>query len=262
MMPVRFAKPPVIEVVCGVQFATPPGLAAAHIGAFWDTVRSEFPQIVEVMPLSATVEQSDPFALQSIEFGGLPPMRRSWLVTNDGQRLLQVQENRFLFNWKRPEPGGEYPGFDKIRPQFEDFLAKFRNTLRPLGFELTFQQFELSYINYLGLMGELDRVPLEDILVDHCRSKAAERFLPNAESFSWRTSYVMPDRMGRLHINASTALTPERKPILYLDLTARGVPPRPEQDRQAWFEMAHEWITQAFVDSTSKTLQNEIWGRT
>jgi uncharacterized protein (TIGR04255 family) len=46
-----FGKPPVIEVVCGVQFEPVEGLLAPHLGSFWDQIRSEFPRCREVPPL-------------------------------------------------------------------------------------------------------------------------------------------------------------------------------------------------------------------
>lgn len=43
--PVKFDRPPVVEVVCGILFSTERLFRTAHVGLFWDKVRSEFPRI-------------------------------------------------------------------------------------------------------------------------------------------------------------------------------------------------------------------------
>ena len=56
---VDFEQPPVIEVVCGVSFTTPPGFTVAHIGRFWEELGSDFGEVGEVAPLVAVAERFD-----------------------------------------------------------------------------------------------------------------------------------------------------------------------------------------------------------
>jgi uncharacterized protein (TIGR04255 family) len=50
--PVKFDRPPVAEVACGILFGTTVPLRAAHIGLYWQRIRDEFPRIEEAPPLS------------------------------------------------------------------------------------------------------------------------------------------------------------------------------------------------------------------
>ncbi|RYG30715.1 MAG: TIGR04255 family protein, partial [Burkholderiales bacterium] len=62
-------------------------------------------------------------------FGGNDPIPASrwWFVSADDYNLIQVQENFFARNWRRmtlaPDPGGEYPGFDVVRADFDRHLS-------------------------------------------------------------------------------------------------------------------------------------------
>jgi hypothetical protein len=114
----------------------------------------------------------------------------------------------------------------------------------------------ISHKNGLELVGE------NGVLVDHIRKEAQGRFLPKPSAINWRTAFDMPDGKGRLYCNAQTAKTPEDEKIIRLDLSARGFSHDvSDAARTKWFDLAHEWITNGFVDITSPRLQKEAWGK-
>lgn len=263
MQKIAFAKPPVIEVVFGAQFNTLPSFVSAHVGMFWQKVKAEFPRSDDAPPLPPIIETFGTEDVQHFEFMALPPMRRSWLITEDGSRLLQVQADRFHFNWKRQTHDVPYPGFEALAPEFERHLAAFVQTLSEFGIAPpTFRQFELSYINHIGLMGEFEHVPASQALIDHHHGGSPERFLPSPEGFAWKNSYPLPNQAGRLHISAGSALTvKQRQKVINLDITARGMAgDTGDAARKSWFHLAHEWIIRGFADSTSPELQRKVWG--
>ena len=57
------------------------------------------------------------------EVTNMPPLRRSWLVNQEGTNLLQVQEDRFLFNWKRTEAQPDYPSYENVISAFRTHWA-------------------------------------------------------------------------------------------------------------------------------------------
>lgn len=89
--------PPIVEVVCGFVF-DPLELDALDFGIYWNARRDTFPN----KELHPALHEFTGFRL------GAPPMR-AWLVSEDGQRLLQVQSDRFYVNWRRGD--GQYPRF-------------------------------------------------------------------------------------------------------------------------------------------------------
>jgi hypothetical protein len=86
-----------------VQFDPPYGLTQAHLGAFWQSRRTDFPRVRTIQPIAATNE----------EFGGpgqwLPaswqfaltnePECRLQMTSADDQWMWQLQRNRLVVNW-------------------------------------------------------------------------------------------------------------------------------------------------------------------
>jgi uncharacterized protein (TIGR04255 family) len=262
--PVQFDRPPVAEVACGVMFA-PLGFKTVHVGLLWQRFQAAFPRVEEAPPIAKVIENpANAFGEQQIElnFQGLPEMRRSWFLDKSGGALIQVQEDRFLFNWKRVEVTDPYPSYDKVIAEFEKHLAVFVSFLKETGLGApNFRQFELTYINLIGDQNGLREVRNSNALSDHNR-QTESRFLPEPESFNWMTHYLLPNNWGRLHITAQTAaLIKTREKVLRLEFCARGHPSdQGEGGRRAWFDTAHEWITHGFADSTVPAL-HKIWQR-
>ena len=260
---VRFDRPPVVEVVCGVLFSTPKPLRGAHIGVYWQSVQKDFPRVEEVVPIAPTIERPDPFMPPEFELTPLPPLRRTWLLSEDGRNLIQVQGDRFLFNWKKADEGDPYPGYDIVIERFNLHLAGFIKFLRRVKIGVpAYRQFELTYVNHIDRTHGLEAVTEGEVLVDHRRRSARGRFLPEPEGYNWVSVYPLPDKTGRLHVVAQTARSQTGERLMRLDLTARGLPTdASESGRISWFDMAHEWITQGFADATLPEL-HPIWGRT
>jgi uncharacterized protein (TIGR04255 family) len=256
---VRFEKPPVVEVFCGVLFGQLPELRTAHVGVYWSRIRKEFPIVDEAPLLSPSIETFSPASPVEIEAGFVPPLARTWFQRADRRGLIQLQGDRFVYNWKRASPtDGDYPSYDRVILDFErqwqefcDFVAK-----EGLG-GLVPRQLELGYVNIIPDAS----VPAGDpVFVDHARNVSRSRFLPEPESLAWRTSYAFPDS-GRLHVIITSARQADTgDPIKRLDMVARGINEIGATQMRAWFDLAHEWIVNGFVDVTTSTMQT-VWRR-
>ncbi len=263
---VRFKRPPVVEVVCGILFGTPRPLRGAHVGLYWQRVCSDFPRIEEAPPLPPVIERQAPGpATLSLGIRLIPPLRRTWLLSADGRNLIQVQEDRFIFNWKKAAAGDDYPSYEHVIEGFNRHLAGFLEFLdtEEIG-PPSYLQFELAYVNHIHLGETPDRFAVSPtrIFVDHVRAASVGRFLPEPEAVNWNTAYPLPNGEGRLHTAARSVLSPQGTPILELEMTARGLPAdASDATRQAWFDQAHVWITQGFADITASDIQRSVWGR-
>lgn len=267
-VPVKFDHPPVVEVAFGLTFSLNRPLQSAHFGSFWEKVRPDFPVVNDASPLQAIFETSDSgatapdFKVQVLE---MPPLRRVWYAAKDGRQLIQLQADRFFYNWKRVEDSDSYPGFEQIFSTFLKQSAAFAEFLGEMELGLPkYSQLELIYTNLIGQGNGLNVVPPSRLLVDHIHQDSADRFLPQPENFNWNSTYSLPDRLGRLYINAQTARRiSSSEPVVRLDAIARGLPiDNTDLGRAKWFHLAHEWITQGFADATVMSVQNEVWGRT
>jgi uncharacterized protein (TIGR04255 family) len=137
----RFASPPIIEVVFQVVFPTLENFGSPHIGLFWSTIRDEFPKIQQAGRLGNFVVPAAP---------NLFPENRVWLVNKSGRYLIQLQDDRFIFNWRKTGDDDSYPGYEKLYPQFKSYLQKFHEFLESEGlYAGSFSSFELNYINHI-----------------------------------------------------------------------------------------------------------------
>src|SRR5262245_37109554 len=106
-----FAKPPVVETVLDVGFAPLPGWRIPHFGLFWQSIRDEYPTFRDQPPLLLEREtfgkrQSQPLNL-AFEFLNQPEAR-CWFEEKSGARLIQIQHDRFIHNWRKTEKQQEY----------------------------------------------------------------------------------------------------------------------------------------------------------
>jgi len=209
----EFSTPPVTEVALSVQFETLRKLRANVIGFLWNEFKAEYPHYQEQAPLEPVTEKfGAPLTSRtqvSLEMMQTLPLPRYWFLNDegDGTELIQVQQDRFVHNWRKLGDGEEYPRYEKhIRPAFKSGLEKFRDFLgrEEIG-ELVPNQCEVTYINHIlsgrgwNSHGEIDKVLS---IVENCYSS---EFLPPLEDGRIQLRYVMNDSdgqpIGRLHIN-------------------------------------------------------------
>ena len=263
---VEYKNPPLIETVCSVQFEPLAG-SSFELGQFWQEVKDEFPVVKEQPALMNIIEPeflTPQFQSLSIQFDQSP---RLFMTTADQVFALQVQRDRFILNWRRINDESTYPRFAKIYPKFEGLFEKFSKFVKLQGLGQVVQnQFELTYINIVDQKNGLEKTTSDRLFVDHMRdAKIAERFLPSPESLNWQSSFPLDDKLGRLHINATSAFLTQdlsRGQVMRVDLTARGIgKDRSDASRNDWFDIAHKWIVLGFADIIRLDIQKECWGR-
>ena len=254
--PVKYDRPPVVEVACGVNFNLERPLKSGHIGLYWAKVADQFPRCEDAIPIAPIVESASPSSSVQWELFDLPDLRRTWLLNAEGTHLIQLQADRFIYNWKRVQSNATYPSYQQVIAGFKKQWELYKGFLVEHGLgEPTPVQLDLTYFNIL--------TGLPSYFRDHVRVRDEGRFLPEPEAVNWRSQYLLPENAGRLHVSAVTALdTNSGKQVIRLDVLARGLPKdASESGCAAWFDMAHEWITQGFTDLTTPEA-HALWGRT
>jgi uncharacterized protein (TIGR04255 family) len=144
-----YRNPPIDEVVLGVQFLPIPNFQDVHVGLYWQKVRDTYPRTETQPRLEGPIETPGPpqaNAVISIPFG--VTQARTWLISEADDYLIQIQNTRFIQNWRRRQ--AQYPHFEAILALFEDHYTKFRELLTTEGLqEPVVQQIEVSYINWI-----------------------------------------------------------------------------------------------------------------
>ncbi len=260
----EYEYPPISEVVCGVMFSNLAKLLAPHLGLLWECYKPVYSECQELAPLAVQVEGATG-ALAEFEILEVPPLPRVWFMEPSGNRLIQVQRERFHHNWRKINSEDEYPRHKKVVELFHARLETFRNFLteNELG-ELQFKQFEFTYVNHIlagngwETVADIGRI-FPDFLWRSERVRAAGQ----PEGIFWKTVFSLPEGAGRLHVTVrnATRIT-DNQPILFFELTARGIGKEsPLDDVRPWFEMAHSQIVRVFDDLVDIEYQRTHWGR-
>lgn len=261
-----YEEPPVNEVAIGLQYAPLTGFLAPHVGLYWDRIRAEFPEIEEQPPIQHVVEpkggEQPPNGVQ-VTLMTKPPLPRTWLVTKDGRNLIQVQRDRFLYNWRKRDPVDKYVRFAPIKEEFFKHWKEFCNFLTECGLSgPALDQCELTYVNRINQgegwtsMADLER------LFTNFTWRPRSGFLPEPENLGWNLRFALPGEVGRLHAKVVPVRAKPDKPLaIRFALTARGAPSDfKEESISAWFDTAHEWIVKGFVDLVGEGT-DPLWKR-
>ncbi len=58
-----------------------------------------------------------------------------WFLNGNGTRLVQIQRDRFAFNWRKTDADEKYPRYNQVRSGFSQNLEVFTQFLEEEGFE-------------------------------------------------------------------------------------------------------------------------------
>jgi uncharacterized protein (TIGR04255 family) len=262
---VDFAKPPVQEVVFTVQFVDPV-ITFDILTQIRARIRDDYPQH-QSLPMRGRLEERFDESLRmrfEIPWGAERPLH--WFTSDDGQLLLQVQEDRLAFNWRRQGGDGTYPRYSQLRATFADHLSALISDLKAAGLNPAVDICELGYINELEtpLRGEPPRAELRDALVP-AKSAPSGDFLGPSDDLQWAARWLIPldaRPVGRLYADAQAAQrATDGKPVHVLTMTARlAQTANTLPEVFALFDLGHEWIVKGFADLTTKEM-HETWER-
>lgn len=263
----KYRKPPVMEVAISVQFDELAGFQPVHFGLLWERIRDRYPHTEHHPPLPSIVELFEGSGSQraTLTFDAGFPVGRCWYLTDDNLRLIQVQPDRFILNWRKLDTDIEYPSYDTLRDEFSEELGLLEAFIRDneLGdFQPT--QCEVTYVNHIPQgQGWQRRADLSNVLTTWTGA-TSEGSLPEAEDarLAWQYRLGESSPLGRLHVQLQSA-TRKRDgiPIFALQLTARGTPTNEGIRGVLEFnDLAHEWIVRGFTAITTAQM-HELWER-
>lgn len=259
-----YDQPPVSEVVCSVQFDPIEAFLSPHIGLLWQRFQPDYPFCSDVAPIASSVEVVNNQLIEApLELSDIPPLPRVWFISSDETRVIQIQRDRFIHNWRKISLDDESPRYRSLIKSFQAHLNRFNSFIEEgdLG-KIQIHQYELSYVNEIpqGKAWET----LEDIgkiFPDFKWQASRERFLPKPQSIDWNTTFDLPEKFGRLDISIRNVILKDH-PTLLFELSVRGMGNDNSLDSmQSWFDRAHEWIVQTFADLTDKKIQKTVWKR-
>jgi len=250
----NFQSPPVVETALSAQFS---GVkwGVAQFGQYHERVKErytkflhqhEVPPMIETFPLN----QSGP----SFNLTDRPPVGRGIYAADDDSHLVQIQDNRFGFNWKRASADSPYPRFDANLTKFNYEFERFTNFCTELGIGIPTPTFcEVVYVNQIK--------PREDesagALFDAAFKGVEISGDLDPELVTLNRTFVLGEKEGRLYAEAGVVLAP--KPVVTFKLTSRlrlnG------EDLAARMRQAHDWLIETFLKLTTDDCRKERWGQ-
>jgi uncharacterized protein (TIGR04255 family) len=265
---VHFERPPVVETVLGVHFKPIPGLTAAHAGIFWrEVLGTDWPKAVDA-PLLADQTEKFEGGLSWLGPGSvfqlaLPHLSGSRLQVSSsaGDRMVQIQPNRFHYNWK--STGEDYPSYSKVRREFDHYFGQLARFVEDEGLgKISPFQWEVTYVDYVQ-PGELWH-SLEDWhrVIPGLLGEAPRREGLGLETVSGEWRYEIAPKRGRLYINLALGKTAEKDTTgLLIQWTARGPVVGDTWDELGQgLDLGHDVLLRKFLDVTSPEA-HKAWGR-
>lgn len=263
----KFADPPVREVGLGIQFGALQALRGVHVGLFWSSLRESFPVISEVAPLPPMFETFGGLRNSQGSLQFLPPFSapRILLQSGDEQWVLQVQQDRFLLNWRSMDRF-PYPEWESLAPRFKNELNRFTDFLHEeqLG-GIAVNQVEVSYYNSIPIDPSADHHDqLEKItpLFTNVTTQVLD-LEPDSIVLNYRRIMRRGDeRVGRTHVDFSPGIHPNSEQQIYgLNITSRGRPTDVTIEAAGSFlNDAHDAVVNTFATVTNEELHQK-WGR-
>ena len=113
----EFERPPIAEIVLSVHFEQLDSLLAPHFGVIWQEFKNDqFGQMIEQQPVPPVIEKfpKPPGGEAQVNVSTIPTLPRIWFIENNNNRILQVQRDRFTYNWRKIDSEQRYPGFSSV----------------------------------------------------------------------------------------------------------------------------------------------------
>ncbi len=247
-----YRNPPINEVVCGMRIHPADNLLIPHIGLLWDKFRAEYPRLQHTQPLATTKGEIAVDKVTKL------PIPRIWFISNSDDQLIQFQNDRFYFNWRKRK--NDYPRYKNMMSNFEIVFRAVKALFNEfeLG-ELEPIEYELTYLNHIPRGNGWETIDdLSNIFSDFHWNKSDTRFLHHPKEVGWAADFSFPDQKGHLSISLKQGIRIlDELPILIFELKAMGFDS--EDSFRNWFDLAHEWIVRGFTDLTIDKM-HEFWG--
>ncbi|MBD2394601.1 TIGR04255 family protein [Cyanobacterium aponinum FACHB-4101] len=245
MTKAHFDKSPLAEVIFGVEFNAE-SFSTIHFGLYWQEIKEKFTQY----PLDRPPIGNN----QLISL--LPSLRRVWFESEDKKELIQLQENRFYYNWRKQNQ--EYPHFEQIYPLFFAEWERFTHWwFKTEEKELQPIRYQMSYVNQieadLGWHGVEDSTNIFSFLESNWSSFTLK---PNV--FNSNLEFILPEEKGVISVTVNQGIKPPNNTqVLTLNLTT--ISQNTDTEINTWFKLAHQSTVEVFLSLISQETKN-LWG--
>ena len=234
------------EVVISINFNQLDKLSILHLAELISNfARKGFSKGEEHAIVQAPIEPSQTQALRlNAQVNVVPVLPRIWLVHQRGNKIIQIQRDRFTFNWRRYGTYTDIPGYPVIFQEFEKLYGDFTEfiNIKQIG-SLNPIQYELSYVY------EVSQDNDEDIFTNigkTCNIFNGDNISPfwhRAKTLNLATLFKMdrPHNWIFFGINNSVKL-PDQDHVLRIDFRSINFKASEDKEMGKWFQFAYNEI--------------------
>lgn len=260
-----FNRPPLIEVALGVQFEPLPQMRQGHVGLFWAEIHDQYPNARDLQPLDTAGEALDgEMPVFTFQISDAPPLHRAWFISEDQTRLVQVQSDRLIHNWRQVQ-AEPYPHFEALYDTFAERFQQFETVLTRAGVPRpACQQVEATYINWVGTG------TLADFLLPAQHQTLGVQGIADADEEGLNLRFPVTEegrQIGRLYVQARNAMrsvpgqSPERGFLVSLTFRAPLAAPPEGSDVEELMYRGRNAIVRVFTALTRPNW-HDTWERT
>lgn len=241
-----YDRPPVVETILGAVFDPIERFEAPYYGLYWATIRDRFPN-AEVRP---PMTQGP-----TLEVSSGAPRIRCWFIDTTSSRLIQLQQDRFYYNWRKSpsvHATQDYPHYADLRPNFQ---SEWNHFVGFLGTQALSNprvlSCEITYINHIERgNGWNDYTDLPKIFA--CLAPGQSAILSAPKSLSFSGTFEIPKNGGEIQLEFQPAIRQDDyQQILQLNVTARGrMRSSSIDDMLGWFDSSQRSMLEAFDEFT------------
>ncbi len=246
---VKFQNPPLIEVVMGIQFESEIFSEKKIFEIYSKLFEDDFPtlEMQSLLPTNIEKEEPEQQSQQVLAFSN--GSNRKFFISANGQKLLQIQGNRLVFNWRTVEGGEDYPDYENVFVHFYKIVKQIDGVIPIFDsinqYEITYvdharvSDFETSYFSISSMFNQFN--------LEH-----------NLRTVGCDYSVWKVEIGGNLHVKYQSAFrTASREKVIVVESTCRGYI-QGSLDFKGWFDAAHKILIEEFVNSLTEEAK-KIW---
>lgn len=240
----RLSNAPVVEVVIGVQLNAHP-LDSHFIYNFYEEIKEQYPLTTYNPPLPIIFQDGlRGFTGELAQFDV-----RTFFISLNRDKLVQIQSNKILFNWRKTDNESEYPHFKNVLEKFMEIFNKIQQKRHLFQF---INQLEVTYF---------DHFYLEDFNINNFNPQPIlnifniNRDISNLE---YLITYPQKELKAEVIVDIKSGINNEnQKKLFSMETTCRGF--NSEIPLEIWFDKAHKELLDIFWETTTETAKQK-WG--
>jgi uncharacterized protein (TIGR04255 family) len=243
---IEFSNPPLNEVICGIQYKTTTPYNFTLEYDFYNRVKEALPKVEKIMPIINSQQEFE----ASI---GVP---RYFLKSNEEEKLIQLQAEKFFFNWRKLDSHAiPYPRFSTVYSEFNDYWRTFSTDVLQ-DKNIAISNLELTYINSIDIQSSSETItPLAKVFSFFHNTAN----ILDSDEFNMTFGVPIDQCAGKMVCTLTkTSRKDNNKKILLFQISILGKLSE-GISLEKWFSNAHCIILEYFDKYTSEEAKNS-WG--